>query len=506
LFLNNLPAALAFILWAFLANALRADEPARYIGRASCGSATCHGGIQGQGPEWHSSLRSWEANDVYHAYAGQVLMNGQSKRMVMGLARDLAYRGSTDEEVHDRILKDRCVSCHAPSLASIAQTPDGNNWLVGIREGVSCEACHGPASNWLSQHTLVEPDHSKLAASGKLATLTWRDRTDNCLRCHVGSRTQAGIIRDVNHDLIAAGHPALLFDMSQAQFKLPAHWNVSDSKRFRTDRHLKAIKSPPLPSNKLTPEKLAPEFELAAPDEHYQARARVLAAVTRLSMERHAASSAGRAPWPELAEYNCDACHQSIHYQSPLALSRSQQLSWNTFYTQQPAIDSNLFPTANDRMQMGGEEMLSKLFVLSKESESKELKPLDTVAALSRASEQAILQRSSPNWQLAANWLWSNRLMVLNAGPKTEAESITSPARLSADDASELTELLDEFGLNMEFNSQSSARPSDLNLAVTLGTVHVNFDRLVSLRDQYRSKLASILNRSGDPPVAGANR
>jgi hypothetical protein len=223
-------------------------------------------------------------------------------------------------------------------------------------------------------------------------------------------------------------------------------------------------------------------------------------------MERHLDNSAGRAPWPELAEYNCSACHQSIHYQSASALSKSHQLSWNTYYTQQPTIDSNLFPTGNSRMQMGSQEMLGKLSVLTKASESKQLGPLDIAAALSLASEQPILQQSRPNWQLAANWLWSNRLMNLNAELKSEAESITSPARLSADDASELAALLDKFDRNMEFNSQSLASPIDFKQAVTLGAVHVNFDRLVSIRDQYRSKLANILNRSGEPPVAGANR
>src|SRR5690606_14143956 len=49
------------------------------------------------------------------------------------------------------------------------------------------------------------------------------DRLDGCVRCHVGSRRDDGVIRDVNHDLIAAGHPALRFEPWSALRRLPRH-------------------------------------------------------------------------------------------------------------------------------------------------------------------------------------------------------------------------------------------------------------------------------------------
>ena len=493
---------LAIILCVFFADAIRADEPTQYLGRASCASATCHGGLTGQGPAWNSSLRSWEANDGYHSSAGQVLMNEHSKRMVMALARGSAQAGSApDEVVHGRILKERCVSCHAPSLTSISPLEDRHQWLIGIREGVGCEACHGPASRWLSQHSLIDPDPIELAASGKLSTKGWLDRTDNCLRCHVGSRTQAGIVRDMNHDLIAAGHPVLLFDMSESQFHLPAHWEVAKAKRFQAEgRHL-AIHSTQLP-----PQEKTSVCELATPNEHYQAKARALVAVTRLSIERHAASHTGHTPWPEFAEFNCYACHQSIDL--PLADVRktSRSLTWNSFYTQTATFDSNLFPNGNGRIQIGGEEMQAKLSSLLKAAETKPPKEADMVTYLRAAAEQSIMQHSRPDWQLAASWHWSNRLMLLNAGKKHEVGSDAQQAALSANDASELASMLDEFGRNLELNSSAVTSPVDLTHVVALGPEAIDFNRLLSLRDQYQSMLARIINRLEESPVAGANR
>ena len=493
---------LAIILCVLFAGAARADEPTQYLTRASCASATCHGGLAGQGPAWNSSLRNWEANDGYHSSAGQVLMNEHSKRIVMALARGPVQAGSApDEVVQGRILKERCVSCHAPSLTSTSPLEDPHQWLIGIREGVGCEACHGPASRWLSQHSLIDPDPSELAASGKLSTKGWLDRTDNCLRCHIGSRIQAGIVRDMNHDLIAAGHPVLMFDMSESQFHLPAHWEVAKAKRFPAEgRHL-AIHSTQLPLL----EKI-PVCELATPSEHYQAKARTLVAVTRLSLERHAASHTGHAPWPELAEFTCYACHQSIDHPLAYDPTKSQGLTWNSFYTQPATFDSNLFPTGNGRIQVGGEEMLAKLSALLKAAEAMQAKEADMVTYLRSAAEQSIMQHSRPDWQLAASWHWSNRLMLLNAGKKHEIGSEAQQAVLSATDALELTSMLDEFGRNLEFNSPAATRPVDLIHVAALGPEDIDFNRLNSLRDQYQSMLARIINRLEESPVAGANR
>ena len=50
-----------------------------------------------------------------------------------------------------------------------------------------------------------------------------------CAGCRVGSPEERGIpIRDVTHDLIAAGHPRLNFDYATYVRSLPPHWTEKD--------------------------------------------------------------------------------------------------------------------------------------------------------------------------------------------------------------------------------------------------------------------------------------
>src|SRR5207244_3878357 len=54
---------------------------------------------------------------------------------------------------------------------------------------------------------------------GFLPTKNLAVRAGQCAACHVGSGAA-----DVNHDLIAAGHPRLNFDLAKYHAKLPHHW------------------------------------------------------------------------------------------------------------------------------------------------------------------------------------------------------------------------------------------------------------------------------------------
>ena len=96
--------------------------------------------------------------------------------------------------------------------------------------------------------------------------------------------------------------------------------------------------------------------------------------------------------------------------------------------------------------------------------------------------------------------------MLLNAGKKHEVGSDAQQAALSANDASELASMLDEFGRNLEFNSPAVTSPVDLTHDVAIGPEAIDFNRLLSLREQYQSMLARIINRLEESPVAGANR
>jgi hypothetical protein len=167
-----------------------------------------------------------------------------------------------------------CLKCHAI---------DGVRPAAAVSEGVGCGSCHGPGEKWLAAH--VEPGWKELSARTK-----WEDygfvpagnlvaRTVNCVRCHVGAAD-----RDVNHDLIAAGHPRLAFE----------------SVRFHSTPHYR----------KHWQEK-SPDFAVRA---WVIGQAATLRAATELLQARaeRAARNEAHAVWPEFASYSCFACHQPI--------------------------------------------------------------------------------------------------------------------------------------------------------------------------------------------------
>ena len=65
-----------------------AQQP-KFIGNASCATATCHGGVIGQGPAWNHSLSTYLAGDP-HAGAGILLRDSDSRAIVELLDRSHA--------------------------------------------------------------------------------------------------------------------------------------------------------------------------------------------------------------------------------------------------------------------------------------------------------------------------------------------------------------------------------------------------------------------------------
>lgn len=75
-----------------------------------------------------------------------------------------------------------CLKCHATGV--------GGNNPPDPSEGVSCEACHGPAADWVpkDKHGEIGNDASKMAAAVALGLIDVRKmdvRQANCQTCHV---------------------------------------------------------------------------------------------------------------------------------------------------------------------------------------------------------------------------------------------------------------------------------------------------------------------------------
>jgi hypothetical protein len=193
-----------------------------------------------------------------------------------------------------------CLRCHAVDPARLSP---GEHFQ--LTDGVNCESCHGPAERWKAQH--YQPGWRQLDARQK-AALGFRETKDlvararGCVECHVGSEG-----KDVNHDLIAAGHPRLRFEYGAYLANYPKHWSERADKAGR------------------------PDFE-----ERAWAVGQVVSARAAAELLRYRASTSGK-PWPEFAEYDCFACHHDLRaetwrQQPPPGNRTPGSLPWGTWY------------------------------------------------------------------------------------------------------------------------------------------------------------------------------
>jgi hypothetical protein len=198
----------AFLAWLGGSGAVpsTAAEPRALVGAGACTSSGCHAAPVEGHEAWQSSYTVWATLDP-HARAHRVLFDPLAARIVAALAtRDPAMAAVPAPENR------ACVGCHATAGGEFAAT------------GVSCESCHGPARDWLVAHTLP----GWKTRGNTLGMVDLADPTTcglQCAGCHVGGPPTAdGSVREVSHDLIAAGHPRLAFELRSSKAAEPPHW------------------------------------------------------------------------------------------------------------------------------------------------------------------------------------------------------------------------------------------------------------------------------------------
>jgi Cytochrome c554 and c-prime len=235
----------------------------KYTGPGSCASTSCHGSIlpRTENDVLQNEYSTWIVKDkhskAYAALTGQV---GERIASILNLGKAETAP--------------RCLACHA-----LNPPQDQRSRSFDPSEGVSCETCHGPASGWLGPHTERDWTHEKSVALGMYDTRDVASRTQKCLGCHLGTEDKV-----VDHELIAAGHPMLQFELDSFSAVMPRHWKDT--------------------ATPLDPERNDPLFDV---------REMTVGQAVHLreSLLRLASRAHGKV-WPEYSELQCEACHHSL--------------------------------------------------------------------------------------------------------------------------------------------------------------------------------------------------
>lgn len=180
------------------------NAPGQYLGAATCANSGCHGSTQPLDATrvLQNEYYTW-LNSDRHAQAYNVLFDERSAR----IARNMRLRKRAYEE---RI----CLDCHTTNIP--AQSIAGN---IDLEDGVQCEVCHGPASGWRAEHTEEGWTHEQSVARGMIDLRSIPIRAHTCHRCHLGNAE-----KEVDHELIASGHPILAFEVDNYTESMPPHW------------------------------------------------------------------------------------------------------------------------------------------------------------------------------------------------------------------------------------------------------------------------------------------
>jgi len=245
------------------------NEPQKYIGPGSCAATSCHGSVKPVADSriLQTEYTTWILKDK-HSRAFQALTGAVGERM----ARILKLGGKAEESP-------KCLACHALYTA-----PEQRGRAFEISEGVSCENCHGPAAAWLGPHATRDWPHERSVAQGMQDTRNVIHRTEKCLECHLGTEKKF-----VDHEMIAAGHPDLYFELDSFSAVMPRHW-----KEPRESAPGKPAEDPNW---------------IGVRDWSAGQAVQLRAAMERLTWR---AKREQKDVWPEYSELSCTACHHSL--------------------------------------------------------------------------------------------------------------------------------------------------------------------------------------------------
>jgi hypothetical protein len=176
-------------------------------GIAACSGSACHGRlVRRDHGVWLNEIPVWQ--DIAspagaHSRAWQVLEQPRAE----AIARRLGLSSAESAPM--------CLGCHLdPAEARGPKFQES--------DGVGCEACHGGAKSWLASHYVLGTRHADNVARGMVALEDPRQRAQVCLDCHFGSAAKNQF---VTHEMMAAGHPRISFELDLFS-DLQRHYSV----------------------------------------------------------------------------------------------------------------------------------------------------------------------------------------------------------------------------------------------------------------------------------------
>ncbi len=246
------------------AQPLPSEAEYKHLGPATCASSVCHGKVTPDQAAnvWLNEYRVWSRDDP-HSGAYNVLRSDASRLM----AEKLGLSSATTARV--------CLDCHADNVPS-----ERRGEKFQISDGIGCEACHGGAERWIESHAEAGATHADNLARGMYPTDQPVARARLCMSCHVGTTG-----RFADHDIMAVGHPRMSFELETFTVNQPAHYHV-DEDYLERKGNIRSV--------------------------HMWATGMVMKARRQLDLIQSELFS-GHGLFPELAFFDCHACHHPMN-------------------------------------------------------------------------------------------------------------------------------------------------------------------------------------------------
>lgn len=185
------------------------EAKGKHLGVVNCANSLCHGSVS----TWKDSnvlqteYVTWSRVDKHHTKALPVLREARSQR----IARNLGL----EQPAHESKV---CLDCHSHNVP-----PEQRGERFKPGDGVSCEACHGPAEGWIEAHVAPGATHAENVKRGLYPTSDPVALARLCLSCHFGNKDKF-----VTHRMMGAGHPRMSFELDTFAQTQPPHF-VADA-------------------------------------------------------------------------------------------------------------------------------------------------------------------------------------------------------------------------------------------------------------------------------------